>query len=290
MAYRFLLEVPDSLAAEANVAVTTVPDAEVVVSRNSHGLGFDDPYTDLTVAAHSLRVIEALYRWYGALDDPKPPMGIVLHGGDRVALESMAPGAMVAAIRRDQPWVERTLPKIGEHVVERFFGPSGEVGVIDVTVNPTEGVVEVAESVLPGHQVSLRVNDLEKAEKFYTSSMAMRLIARFFARQDGTYEDVGPNYSWLEGARTGHQADLTYVTNGTVLLALHRVGAGRRLESATQEHVRVRVDDASLAAVRAEAYVRPVSILTDRPGAVVFRDPFGLVWTVTTDAPSAALV
>ena len=27
---------------------------------------------------------------------------------------------MVAAIRRDQPWVERTIPKIGEHEVSSF--------------------------------------------------------------------------------------------------------------------------------------------------------------------------
>ncbi len=282
MAYRFLLEVPDRLAAEANVAVSAAPDAEVVLARNSHGLGFDDPYTDLTVAAHSLRVIDGLYRWYALLDDPKPAMSIVLHSGDRVALDEVGAGVMVSTIRRDQPWVERTLPKIGEHVVDRLMGDRSEI-TVDV-VAPADVVVGIAEAVRPAQQISLRVNDLQKAEEYYRSNMDMRLIARFRGLPDGTYEDVGPEYSWVEAIRIGRQADVSYVSNGTVLIALQRVGAGRRLESATQEHVRIAVDPETLTEARAEAYVRPVTILSENEQSVVFRDPFGLVWTITTDA------
>src|SRR5918998_1549091 len=118
MAYRFLLEVPASLAAEANTAVAEAADAQVVLVRNSHGLGFDDPSADLTVAAHSLRVVDTLYDWFDALGASRPDIRIVLHGGDRLSLEANDRGGMIAAIRRDQPWVERTIPKIGEHEEE----------------------------------------------------------------------------------------------------------------------------------------------------------------------------
>src|SRR5687768_1760619 len=120
MAYRFLLEVPERLAPAAQITVDGAGDAQVVVARNSHGLGFDDAYMDLTIAAHSLRVVDALYDWFDTLGASRPDVRLVLHGGDRLALEAHDRGAMVAAIRRDQPWVERSLPKIGEHEAEGF--------------------------------------------------------------------------------------------------------------------------------------------------------------------------
>ncbi|MGI8476844.1 MAG: hypothetical protein ACR2OO_10790, partial [Thermomicrobiales bacterium] len=122
MAYRFLLEVPEHLAAEANIAVAEAGDAQVVVVRNSSGMDFDVPYADLTVAAHSLRVIQSLYDWFDALGASSPDIRVVLHGGDRVSLESVERSAMVAAIRRDQPWVERTIPMIGEHEEDAVSG------------------------------------------------------------------------------------------------------------------------------------------------------------------------
>jgi len=123
MAYRFLLEVPESLAAQANVAVAEAGDAQVVVVRSSHGRSVDDPYLDLTVACHSLRVVHTLAEWYQQLGPSRADIRIVLHSGDRIRLAEHEPSAIVAAIRRDQPWVERTIPKIGEHVVESVARP-----------------------------------------------------------------------------------------------------------------------------------------------------------------------
>src|SRR5262245_27501351 len=108
MAYRFLLEVPESLGAEANVAVGAADDAQVVVVRDSHGRDFDEPYLDLTIAARTLRVIETLYDWFDQLGASRPDIGIVLHSGERLSLEAHDRDTLVAAIRRDQPWVERS--------------------------------------------------------------------------------------------------------------------------------------------------------------------------------------
>ena len=115
MAYRFLLEVPESLAEAASIAVDGAGDTQVLVIRPSHGLGVDDPYLDMTVAAHSLRVVDLLFDWYETIGSPRPDLRIVLHGGERYPLESVDRARMVALIRRDQPWVERTIPHIGDH-------------------------------------------------------------------------------------------------------------------------------------------------------------------------------
>ena len=72
MAYRFLLEVPETLVGDANIVVNHVPDAEVILARDSHGLGYEDPYKDLSVAAHSLRVLDAIYAWYEDMGATSP--------------------------------------------------------------------------------------------------------------------------------------------------------------------------------------------------------------------------
>src|SRR5215203_1522194 len=115
MAYRFLLEVPESLAEAASIAVDSAGDTQVLVIRPSHGLGVDDPYLDMTVAAHSLRVVDLLFDWYETIGAPRPNVRIVLHGGERYPMEAVDRARMVALIRRDQPWVERTIPHIGDH-------------------------------------------------------------------------------------------------------------------------------------------------------------------------------
>jgi hypothetical protein len=83
MAYRFLLEVPETLADAASIAVERVDDAQVLVARPSHGLGVDDPYVDMTVAAHSLRVVDSIFDWYESMSPPRGEVRMVLHGGER---------------------------------------------------------------------------------------------------------------------------------------------------------------------------------------------------------------
>ena len=80
MAYRFLLEVPETLADQAGIAVGSAGDAQVLVVRRakSHGSTYDDPYIDMTVAAHSLGVVQALYRWVDEFRPATPEIGTVL--------------------------------------------------------------------------------------------------------------------------------------------------------------------------------------------------------------------
>src|SRR5690606_39008533 len=115
MAYRFVLEVPESVAQEVNTAVGTVPDAQVLVMRNSHGLGFNDPFVNLSIAAHSLAVVERIYQWMLEYGQPWPDVRLVMHDGRRVSFAKANVSLIIAAIRRDQPWVDHTMPQIGVH-------------------------------------------------------------------------------------------------------------------------------------------------------------------------------
>jgi catechol 2,3-dioxygenase-like lactoylglutathione lyase family enzyme len=300
MAYRFLLEVPESLAAAAQVTVDEVGDAQVVVARSSHGLGFDDAYMDLTVAAHSLRVIDALYDWFDVLGASRPDIRLVLHGGDRLPLEALDRGAMVAAIRRDQPWVERSLPKIGEHEAEGFDTEAPGLERERVAAATVERVVPSgslaplppeAETIHgPGRRVhiralnhvAVRVLDLARAERFYADFFGMDLLGRTRVDAHGRVQPLDGDYRWDEAMRTGQVADVAYMRNGPVTLALQRAGRGARLERYTVlDRISLTLDGATFTRLKAEILMRGFETFAVGETSIVFRDPFAVPWELT---------
>jgi catechol 2,3-dioxygenase-like lactoylglutathione lyase family enzyme len=298
MAYRFLLEVPETLAAEANIAVSEAGDAQVVVVRNSHGRNLDEPYVDLTVAAHSLRVIYTLSDWFSQMGPSRPDIRIVLHGGDRLALAEHDRGTLVAAIRRDQPWVERTIPKIGEHEVESFSALDQEAELIAALTSPNNSTatLERTWSTLPavqepvgGRKVAIRelnhfavrVMDLEKAELFYTSFMSMDLVGRARRNGAGGYNAVEPDYSWEEATRKGREADISFLRNGPLVLALHRQGRGARLDRDLLDHISIRVDAVTFTAIKGQVLMQQaMEVVASTETAFAFRDPMGITWEI----------
>jgi catechol 2,3-dioxygenase-like lactoylglutathione lyase family enzyme len=303
MAYRFLLEVPESLAAGAQVTIDGTGDAQVLVARSSHGLGYDQLYMDLTVAAHTLRVIDAIYDWFDGLGASRPDIRLVLHGGDRLPLEAYDRGAMVAAIRRDQPWVERSIPKIGEHEPEGYDTELAGVERERVAGGLVERVAPSGSLVVPyvgeeggptaGHRVhiravnhlSSRVIDLARAERFYTDFFGMELLGR--ARRDGRgrAEPLNGDYRWDEAVRTGAQADVTYLRNGPLTLALERVGLGVRMERfSVLDRISLAVDGTTFTRLKGEILMRAYETLAVGETSIVFRDPFSVPWELTVGA------
>jgi catechol 2,3-dioxygenase-like lactoylglutathione lyase family enzyme len=293
MAYRFLLEVPEPLAADANVTVEEVGDAQVILVRDSHGLGIDNPYVNLTVAAHSLAVIDNLYRWFDSLGASRPDIRIVLHGGERLELEQLDRGSMVAAIRRDQPWVERSIPKVGEHEIDAVFLPDDAERALEldkrVARQERRGLAaDAPQSELARHiefrrfnHVGVQVNDLEKAERFYGEFLNMELLGRGRRNDAGQFEVLDGGYSWREAHFTGTEADVSIVRNGPVTLALHRAGRGARLDRGVIERLSVTVDAITFANLKGEALMRPLTILATSNTSFSFLDPFGVVWELT---------
>jgi len=306
MAYRFLLEVPENLAGDANVAVSAVDDAQVVVTRNSHGLGFDDPYVDLTIAAHSLRVIDGLYNWIDELGVTRPEsritVGLVLHGGQRIALHELDRPSVIAAIRRDQPWVERTLPKIGEHerdIVRRDFVPpivdSGPAGSAAVATAPSSAVVSDLSGVLAVNLIDtedellvggttyavLPVLEIAQAERLYRDLFGLRLVQRVRRGADGGWDELGPSYEHERAARENTEADIVFLMNGALGVALQRAGRAARLDYARISNtIGITVDARTASSIKAQVLMRGYTLLAAVGPVFEFRDPFGVAWHV----------
>jgi len=302
MAYRFLLEVPESLAEAASIAVDAAGDTQVLVIRPSHGLGVDDPYLDMTVAAHSLRVVDLLFDWYEAIGSPRPDVRIVLHGGERYPMETFDRARMVALIRRDQPWVERSIPHIGDHepmakTARYSVGPGAsefEPGLDATTQSSSVAVADRDEAVAvlptgePASALQIRainyvlaqVNDLRKAEQFYQDFLAMRLVGRVRRTPDGTLAPLPRDYSWDQALQTGEMADISFLSNGPLTLAAQRIGLGSLLGQGALDTVSLGVDSRTFATIKGEVLMRPLTILRSGIASITFRDPFSINWEI----------
>jgi len=303
MAYRFLLEVPETLADAASIAVDRVDDAQVLVARPSHGLGVDDPYIDMTVAAHSLRVVDSIFDWYESMSPPPGGVRMVLHGGERHPLGEVDRGRMVALIRRDQPWVERSIPHIGDHepvaATPRYAVGSGasEVAGTEATsagnmltavAERERAAVEMTPSGQPAaalrvqsiNYILVQVNDLRKAEVFYQEFFGMRLLGRLRRGRDDTLVPLPADYSWDRALQTGELADTTFLSNGPLTLAAQSVGLGVVLGQGALETVSIGVDSRSFATFKGQVLMRPLTVLRSGVASFIFRDPFNVNWEV----------
>jgi hypothetical protein len=324
MAYRFLLEVPESLVEDANVVVNHVPDAQVLLSHASHGLGVDEGAQDLSIAAHSLRVIQAIYKWKADIDRNAPlarnRIRIALHSGDRMTVGEIDYHSMVAAIRRDQPWVERTIPKIGEHqtrsgpltkadaplstplpretqvaVVEgedQFPSPAVDSDtrnpnaaprIADVHIQGTDDIATHETVTVEGIPfILLPVLDLAKPERNYSEIFGLEVIGRGNHPKDGPWEIIEPGYDVEQEAQFGIEPDYAFMRNGPLAIALQRVGRGYPLDHYIRipEPIHLLMDMESLRRVKANVLMRSWDVRDLRSDGFIFRDPFGYTWAL----------
>ena len=304
MAYRFLLEVPTGFASDANAAVGSVDDAQVVVTRNSHGLGFDDAYVDMTIAAHGLGVIPTLYGFANDIGatraDSRSALRIVLHDGRRIGFHEVDAPTMVATIRRDQPWVERSMPKIGDHEIndvtkarrQRFGG--GDVAVVDDPDGLPQlpavqsVIIERSQSQFiwqDKEYVLAPVTNIAAAEKFYFDVLGLNLVARLKRDEKGNFHELPLTYDHDEANYHNTEADRILLEHGVLRLALVRAGHGARLDySRIDTHFSLLVDPDVLARLRATVLMRGYDVLEEQAGDLTFRDPYGVAWSVTDHA------
>ena len=314
MAYRFLLEVPRLLADDANIAVTASGVAQVLVVRPAHGAGFDDGYVDLSIAAQNLGVIDSIYDWYedAGFDAPgnRASVSVILHHGQQLPLGETDPSTVVAAIRRDQPWVEHTIPKIGEHVRPAFANtpaspatPPKETSTA-VAVAPAASATMVASPFVRAQAMLsegsmfeqgarydlIRVADLASPERFYHEVLGLDLIGRIRIEQDGTRTYLDADYDHQQAAQDATEATLAFLTNGPVQIVLQRVGRARPIDaSAVVNEFVVTVDAAKARRIKADVLMRGYTLLGEDANGFAFRDPFGVVWNmVSADAPTDA--
>jgi catechol 2,3-dioxygenase-like lactoylglutathione lyase family enzyme len=291
MPYRFMLETPLAYSSEAEIAITKAPATQIVTNRTSFAEGFDQPRAALTVSAPDLTVIHTLYDWIGTTD-PRPNLQFVFYSGRRVDLADFDEGSLIAAIRRDQPWVERTIPKIGDHIPQPWIGPEASRGTAamnaaiagdrETFMEETIVVVEEPRVVIESvNYLAINVPDLAKAEKFYNDLFGLEVVARTKSDDQGGYRLLSPDYDPVDAVLTDEQADDSFLRNGALLIALHRVGRGARLERTMIDRVSIRVDADTFNRLRGQVLMRNYENLGGGHTFFSFRDPNGVPWEVT---------
>jgi catechol 2,3-dioxygenase-like lactoylglutathione lyase family enzyme len=270
-----MLEVPAAERQAAEIAVGAVPDTQILVTRSSFSGGYDAPRAALSIAAQNLRVIDTIYQLYGQ-GGAAQEVGIVLNSGERLSLADHTPGSMVAAIRADQPWNEHALPRIGDHVEEETMTPT-------VAEDSALTSAPVRRGITIDHVNLLAINvmDLRRAEEFYTQFFDMTIVGRTNTSEDGKYHLVREGYDWGDAIKTETEADDTYVRNGKLILALHRVGAGARLDRTVIDRISIQVDAASYNRLKAKALMGSYEFLGETQASFIFRDPFGVPWEIS---------
>lgn len=314
MAYRFILEVPEALVGDANVVINSVGDAQAHFVRDSHGLGFEDPYKDFSIAAHSLRIIDAVYAWYTDMGadaaGSRLNVRVVLHRGDRLSVQDVTRGQMVAAIRRDQPWVERTIPKIGEHetrttggteVIESGVVPdtTTETGVMVATAaRPVVDALAVPVTILAADeamaregitvagvpQVLIQSYDLAKPERIYGELFGLELVGRGNRTTRGGWDFLPAEYDNEPDAQWGNTPEFAFLQNGPLSVAVERVGRGLPLDIYREllKPIHLVVSMESLQHVRGMVLMRSYNVIDDsQADTFVFRDPFAYTWAIT---------
>lgn len=273
MAYRFVLEVPEEDRKEAEVVVGAAPETQIVVSRLTYTDGVDEPYAALTIASEHVRVVGDIYAWLQ--NDRKPDARIVLLNGQRISLMDRTPEEVVALIRTDQPWGERTVPRIGDHTEEKIM------------IDQSRADMEVASVAAPSvtieqvNLISVNVMDLRRAEDFYAEFFGLTVVGRANYDQDGKYRLLGGDYDWDRAIVTETVADESFVRNGDLILGLRRVGSGARLDRTNIDRISIQVDAASYRRLKAKVLVNSFELLGESQASFRFRDPFGVPWEIT---------
>ena len=111
----------------------------------------------------------------------------------------------------------------------------------------------VIESV---NYLAINVADLAKAEKFYSELFGLEVVARTKSDDEGSYRLLSPDYDPVEAVLTDEQADDSFLRNGALLIALHRVGRGARLERTMIDRVSIRVDGETFNRLRGQMLMR----------------------------------
>lgn len=309
MAYRFLLEVPDALYAQANVVISATPDADIVDVHEGIGGDFDNEGKTLTLVAYSLDIVRRLDEWVHEVqrvEGNTAPVQYLLTDGRKLTVFADSTEDIVAAIRRDQPWTERFIPKIGDHITRT--GPNGTVlnpvatdearaaGVAVVNAPKLGQITILATDEPKDHptidiqdvtMLHLPVVDLSRPERAYGEVFGAATIGRANRDGKGGWIWLGAGYDVEQEAQLGSEPDFAFVQNGPLTIALERMGRAYPLDVFRNPPapIRLLVDDASFESIKAQVLVRNWNVFdATTPGVFGFRDPFGYTWGVHSES------
>jgi len=295
MAYRFVLDVPEAAHEDAKAVISSVRDAQVLIDRHPHP-GTPDPVIDtadaaraeLTVSAHTLDVIDALYAW---IDERAINTDVYIdaHRGGRLHLPDHDAKSLRRLVQGDQYWFDNTVPRIhysdpqmmegGARVSEVPYGGRSTSGlaVLSAETRVDLGAID---------HVAVRVRDLPRAEAFYRDFFGMDVIYRA-RREDERWQHLPLDYDWVASVHTGIFPEIIRLENGPIALVLVNAGAGAVMHETRVAHISLSAPIATLNALRGRALFSSFTLQEDSPSSVRFVDPFGVTWQIVTAATGA---
>lgn len=290
MAYRFILEVPESIGEEAKVVVDEAPEAEVLIARHSRPVDSTQTRREITVVAHSLDIIDRLYSWLRTQNEAAQ-IELEPFGGPRVRLGQYSSYQVKALVQGDQYWMETTMPNIA-HLSRpgstSLALPATET-VLPAGLNaPVEGPVSTVPKTLEfytSEQVLIRVRDIRWAEAVYRDLFEMDVVIR--ARQaDDQWEPLPRDFDWEVGIRTGIYPGVAVLQHEPLSIVLLSVGRGNPAMEMELKHVNVVVSPKSLQSLRAKVMMHPFPMAENQPHYFSFRDPYETIWHISDGTPT----
>ena len=127
--------------------------------------------------------------------------------------------------------------------------------------------------------IALRVVRLREAEAFYRELFALDVAFREAEAPEG-WATLPESADWDDAERAGIQLGLVMLHAGNLRLALEAADAV--VADGWLSHLGVRVDETELTRLRETAAKLGGGIVSDRPQALVFDDPFGVRWELNT--------
>ncbi len=281
MAYRFVLDMPEALHESAKAAIATARDAMVLIERHPSPSNAEEARAELSVSAHTLDVIDVVYRW---LADSGVPGDVYLEAykGGRFPLVEHDPKALRRLIQGNQYWYENTMPNVhyldagmmegGARVADVPYGGRTASGL---AIASTENQVTLG----PVDHVAVRVKDIYRAEVFYQDFFGMSVSYRA-RREDDRWQHLPDNFDWVERHRTGVEPDMIRMENGAIALVIINAGAAAVMHEARVAYISISAPQETLNNLRGRALFASYSIQEDSPRAFRFIDPFGVSWQI----------
>ncbi len=285
MAYRFILEVPESIGEEAKVVVDEAPEAEVLIARHSRPVDSTQTRREITVVAHSLEIIDRLYSWLRTQDEAAQ-IELEPFGGPRVRLGQYSSYQVKALVQGDQYWMETTMPNIA-HLSRSgdtsIALPATETVLPAGLSAPAEGPVSTIPKTLEfytSEQVLIRVRDIRWSEAVYRDLFEMDVVIR--ARRAGDqWEPLPRDFDWEEGIRTGIYPYLAVLQHEPLSIVLLSVGRGSPSMEMEMKHINLVVSPKSLLTLRAKVMMHPFPMADNQQHYFSFRDPYETVWHIS---------
>jgi catechol 2,3-dioxygenase-like lactoylglutathione lyase family enzyme len=128
--------------------------------------------------------------------------------------------------------------------------------------------------------IALMASPLRHAEEFYRELFALDVAFREAETADGWYT-LPPQASWDDAEAAGIHLGLCSLHRDVFTLALEE---GPATGSGRLSHIGLQVDTADLERLRQRAPALGCHVITDRSALLVFDDPYGVRWELTTSA------